>query len=257
MAAIERYSHKPGIATTHLMTHLMRIAFRRRCRQCAPGRFRESRPSLRRRAVRLEIGNVLRTRGGRAGSYWSLECEPDSGEPYGRLRCVGSPSILLIDVCGCICCWRVPTSGSRSARRRHVVGPVRASTPGEYRQASLLSWTRKLASRSDELGLLRGLGHRHDADLLHQCELVPERPGLDDLAILELAGDDTGDVGLLAGGGDVGERAGVRATGAQVLHDVVALGDLALDDDLGVRERCRVDLHGLPRALRTATEVRL
>src|SRR5437667_7000954 len=149
------------------------------------------------------------------------------------------------------------TSGSQSARRRHVVGPVRASTPGEYRQASLLSWTRKLASRSDELGLLRGLGHRHDADLLHQCELVPERPGLDDLAILELAGDDTGDVGLLAGGGDVRERAGVRATGAQVLHDVVALGDLALDDDPGVRERCRVDLHGLPRALRTATEVRL
>src|SRR3989442_1282798 len=43
----------------------------------------------------------------------------------------------------------------------------------------------------------------------------------------------------------------------QHLRDVVALGDLALDDDPGVRERCRVDLHGLPRALRTATEVRL
>src|SRR5438876_848061 len=90
------------------------------------------------------------------------------------------------------------TSGSQSARRRHVVGPVRASTPGEYRQASLLSWTRKLASRSDEFGLLRGLGHRDDADLLHQCEMVPERPGLDDLAVPEIAGDDTGDVALLA-----------------------------------------------------------
>src|SRR5256712_12247378 len=149
------------------------------------------------------------------------------------------------------------TSGSQNARRRHVVGPVRTSTPGEYRRASLLRWTRKLASRSDEFGLPRGLGHRHDAELLHQSELVPERPGLDDLAILELARDDTGDVRLLAGGGDVAERATVRAARPQMLHDVLALGDLALDDDRGVRERRRVDLHGLPCALRTAAPVRL
>src|SRR5207253_8702235 len=78
-----------------------------------------------------------------------------------------------------------------------------------------------------------------------------------DLAVFELADDDTGDVRLLAGGGDVAERAAVRSLRAQMLHDVVALGDLALDGELGVRERRAVDAHGLPRALGAAAEVRL
>jgi hypothetical protein len=55
-----------------------------------------------------------------------------------------------------------------------------------------------------ERRLLRGgLGRRYDLDLLHQAELVPKRPGLKDLAVLELARDDTADVGLPAGGGYV------------------------------------------------------
>ena len=49
----------------------------------------------------------------------------------------------------------------------------------------------------------------------------------------------------------------MRPLRAQILHDVVALGDLALDGELGVREGRAVHPHGLPRALGAAGEIRL
>src|SRR5256712_14041448 len=107
------------------------------------------------------------------------------------------------------------------------------------------------------LSLRRDHGQRDDPELLHQGELVPERPGLNDLAVLELACDDTGNVRLLPCGRDAAERAAVHAPRAEVLDHVITLGDLALDGQRGVREGRRVGVHGFPRTLGTAAEVRL
>src|SRR5712692_7070619 len=79
------------------------------------------------------------------------------------------------------------------------------------------------------LSLRRDHGQRDDPELLQQIELVPERPGLNDLAVLELAGDDTDNVRLLPCGRDAAERAGVYAPRAEILNHVVTFSDLALD----------------------------
>src|SRR6266496_160032 len=81
-----------------------------------------------------------------------------------------------------------------------------------------------------------GVGElRNNAKLLHHPERVPVRVLLDDLAVLKAGKGESRDLHLLAGGGDAHQVTVVLAATSPAGGDLVALGDLIVDGDPGIR----------------------
>src|SRR5438128_1647185 len=83
-----------------------------------------------------------------------------------------------------------------------------------------------------------GVGElRNNAKLLHHSERVPVPVLLDDLAVRKAGEGESRDLHLLAGGGDAHQVTVVLAATCPAGRDLVALGDLIVDGDPGIRVR--------------------
>src|SRR5438128_10975151 len=81
-----------------------------------------------------------------------------------------------------------------------------------------------------------GVGElRNNAKLLHHPERVPVRVLLDDLAVRKAGEGESRDLHLLAGGGDAHQVTVVLAATSPAGRDPVALSDLIVDGDPGIR----------------------